>query len=156
MKKEKEFELFLKKMEDCEGCEMRNYGMPVFSGNILQEMMIIGYEPESHNLSVDSKLIAKASSLLSLYETEVKYGAYITYIYRCSLIIHGDLTPNAKQRCMNYLKEEIALVDPKYIIVYDDRVLRELFDNPDEILKAGEYPVDANLFGKPVKLYFIV
>lgn len=156
MKKEKEFELFLKKMEDCEGCEMRNYGMPVFSGNILQEMMIIGYEPESHNLSVDSKLIAKASSLLSLYETEVKYGAYITYIYRCSLIIHGDLTPAAKERCVNYLKEEISLVEPKFIIVYDERVVREIFDDPDTILASKEFPIDAVLLGRKVKLYFIL
>lgn len=155
MDKEKLFIKFLKKMEDCEGCTMRNYGEPVFSGNVMQEIMIIGYEPESHNFSIDSRLVAKTASLLSLYETEVKYGAYITYLYRCSLIIHGELTSEAKRRCRMYLEEEIEIIQPKFIIVYDKRVINELFENPDAVLSAAEYPVEAKLFDRIVKVYYI-
>ncbi|MDD3804101.1 MAG: hypothetical protein PHW02_06955 [bacterium] len=155
MDKEKLFSKFLKKMEDCEGCTMRNYGEPVFSGNVLQEIMIIGYEPESHNFSIDSRLVAKTASLLSLYETEVKYGAYITYLYRCSLIIHGELTSEAKRRCRCYLEEETDIIKPKYVIVYDKRVISELFENPSSILNAKDYPVEAKLFGRTVKVYYI-
>lgn len=134
---------------------MRNYGEPVFSGNVLQEIMIIGYEPESHNFSIDSRLVAKTASLLSLYETEVKYGAYITYLYRCSLIIHGELTSEAKRRCRCYLEEETDIIKPKYVIVYDKRVISELFENPSSILNAKDYPVEAKLFGRTVKVYYI-
>jgi uracil-DNA glycosylase len=153
--KEKQFLKFLKKMEDCEGCTMRNYGEPVFSGNVMQEIMIIGFEPESHNFTIDSRLVAKAASLLSLYETEVKYGAYITYLYRCSLIIHGELTSEAKRRCRRYLVEEVGIIMPKYVIIYDKRVISELFENSDEIINASDYPVEAKLFDRTVKVYFI-
>lgn len=142
-------------MEDCEGCTMRNYGEPVFSGNVMQEIMIIGYEPESHNFSIDSRLVAKTASLLSLYETEVKYGAYITYLYRCSLIIHGELTSEAKRRCRRYLEEETEIIQPKFVIVYDKRVINEIFENPDAIINAKEFPADAVLFGRSVKVYYI-
>lgn len=155
MNKEKLFLKFLKKMEDCEGCTMRNYGEPVFSGNVMQEIMIIGYEPESHNFSIDSRLVAKTASLLSLYETEVKYGAYITYLYRCSLIIHGELTSEAKRRCRRYLEEETEIIQPKFVIVYDKRVINEIFENPDAIINAKEFPADAVLFGRSVKVYYI-
>jgi len=155
LNKEKLFLKFLKKMEDCEGCTMRNYGEPVFSGNVMQEIMIIGYEPESHNFSIDSRLVAKTASLLSLYETEVKYGAYITYLYRCSLIIHGELTSEAKRRCRRYLEEETEIIQPKFVIVYDKRVINEIFENPDAIINAKEFPADAVLFGRSVKVYYI-
>ncbi len=153
--REIKFKKFLKKMEDCEGCPMRSYGEPVFSGNILQEIMIIGYEPESHNFSIDSKLVAKASSLLTLYETEVKYGAYITYLYRCSLIIHGELTDEAKKRCKRYLEEEFEIVKPKYLIIYDERVLKELVENYESIINSEVQPVESKVFDRKVKIYFI-
>ena len=155
MDKEKLFLRFLKKMEDCEGCIMRNYGEPVFSGNVMQEIMIIGYEPESHNLTINSHLIAKAASLLSLYETEVKYGAYITYLYRCSLIIHGELTIEAKRKCRMYLEEEVGIILPKFVILYDKRVISELFENPELIINASQYPIEAKVFDRVVKLYYI-
>lgn len=142
-------------MEDCEGCTMRNYGEPVFSGNVMQEIMIIGYEPESHNFSIDSRLVAKTASLLSLYETEVKYGAYITYLYRCSLIIHGELTSEAKRKCRSFLEEEIEIIQPKYVIVYDKRVINELFENPDSIIASKEYPIECKFFARTVKVYYI-
>lgn len=155
MDRESQFKLFLKKMEDCEGCEMRSYGEPVFSGNILQEIMIIGYEPESHNFKIDSKLISKAANLLTLYETEVKYGAYITYVYRCSLIIHGELTENARKRCKRYLREEFDIVKPKYLIIYDERVLKELIDDYQKVIDFDKQPIECEIFDRRVKVYFL-
>lgn len=155
MEKEKLYNQFLKKIEDCEGCGMRNFGEPVFCGNFMQEMMIIGYEPESHNVHIDSKVVAKTSSLLSLYENEIKYGAYITYIYRCSLHVHGDLNDDARQRCKGFLKEEYSIISPKYVIIYDERVIDEICDDPEAVKAAADYPVESTIFGHKTKIYFI-
>ncbi len=155
MDKEKKYFNFLRKLEDCMGCEMRNFGSPVFSGNHMQEMMIIGYEPESHNVHISSELITKTSSLLTLYEKEIKYGAYITYLYRCSLQVHGKMRDEGKKNCKKFLKEELLIIQPKYVIIYDERVIEGICDEPKEITEAKEYPCKSKIFGFETLIYFI-
>lgn len=155
MNKEELYLKFMKKMEDCQGCPMRNFGSPVFSGHHMQEMMMIGYEPESHNVHINSDIVSKASKLLTLYENEVKYGAYITYLYRCSLYVHGKLSEEGKANCERFLKEEIGIIRPKYVIMYDKRVIEKICDNPETVLNASQYPVAASVLGISTRIYYI-
>ncbi|MFO8062921.1 MAG: hypothetical protein R6U31_08375 [bacterium] len=155
MDKKKAYEEFLKKMEDCAGCTMRGYGEPVFNGNYNQEIMIIGFEPESHNVEINSSMIAKASKLLTLYQEEVKYGAYITYVHRCSLYVHGEISEEGKENCIRLLREEIEIVRPKYMIIFDERVIDAICDNADLVKNAEEYPVETTVFSNKVKLYYL-
>ncbi len=155
MKKEEAFSRLMEELDDCMGCPMRNFGTPVFSGNYMQEMMIIGYEPESHNVNINSDIVAKASKLLTLYENKVKYGAYITYLYRCSLHVHGEISDEGKENCEKFLKEEFNIIQPAFVLTYDERVIRKICDNPDKILYAKEYPVKASIFGLQTNIYYI-
>jgi len=54
-----------------------------------------------------------------------------------------------------YLEEEVGIILPKFVILYDKRVISELFENPELIINASQYPIEAKVFDRVVKLYYI-
>lgn len=106
---------------ECVRCELaKTRTNCVFgTGNKNAELMFIGEAPgEQEDLS-GVPFVGRAGQLLDkfLYAVDIsRDDVYIANILKCRPPKNRDPLPNEEDSCIGYLREQVALVDPKIIV----------------------------------------
>ncbi len=140
-----------KELENCKGCNLEGKGYPVFSGDVNQEIMVIGYKPTEEDIDLLSheKTMAIITQILSKLEDVKEWGAYVTYLLRC-FVPDEYYTDEIKEICREYLKKEIEIVSPLYVVLVGNNVINELVGDKKFFGEEGK------VLGHKCKIYTVI
>lgn len=110
-----------KQCEGCTKCELCNTRTNcVFgTGNINADIMFIGEAPGQNEDTLGVPFVGRAGQLLDkyLYTIDIKReDVYIANILKCRPPKNRDPRPDEEEACIDYLRRQIALIDPKVIV----------------------------------------
>lgn len=109
------------KCEKCEKCELcKTRTNCVFgTGNRKADLLFVGEAPgEQEDLS-GVPFVGRAGQLLDkfLYAVDIdREDVYIANILKCRPPKNRDPIPEEEDACIEYLREQVALIDPKVIV----------------------------------------
>lgn len=109
------------KCEKCEKCELcKTRTNCVFgTGNRKADLLFVGEAPgEQEDLS-GIPFVGRAGQLLDkfLYAVDIdREDVYIANILKCRPPKNRDPLPEEEDACIEYLREQVALIDPKVIV----------------------------------------
>jgi DNA polymerase len=109
------------KCEKCEKCELcKTRTNCVFgTGNRKADLLFVGEAPgEQEDLS-GVPFVGRAGQLLDkfLYAVDIdREDVYIANILKCRPPKNRDPLPEEEDACIEYLREQVALIDPKVIV----------------------------------------
>ena len=109
------------KCEKCEKCELcKTRTNCVFgTGNRKADLLFVGEAPgEQEDLS-GVPFVGRAGQLLDkfLYAVDIdREDVYIANILKCRPPKNRDPLPEEEDACIGYLREQVALIDPKVIV----------------------------------------
>ena len=109
------------KCEKCEKCELcKTRTNCVFgTGNRKADLLFVGEAPgEQEDLS-GVPFVGRAGQLLDkfLYAVDIDRGdVYIANILKCRPPKNRDPLPEEEDACIEYLREQVALIEPKVIV----------------------------------------
>ncbi len=137
-------------LENCKGCNLEGKGYPVFSGDVNQEIMVIGYKPTEEDIDLLSheKTMTIITQILSKLEDVKEWGAYVTYLLRC-FVPDEYYTDEIIEICRDYLKREIEIVSPSYVVLVGSDVINELVGDKELFGDEGE------VLGHKCKIYTV-
>lgn len=109
------------KCESCTKCELcKTRTTCVFgSGNPNADIMFIGEAPGKQEDLSGVPFVGRAGQLLDkyLYAIDIKReDVYIANILKCRPPQNRDPRPDEEEACIDYLREQVKLVDPKVIV----------------------------------------
>ncbi len=123
--------------QSCELCQTRT--QTVFgAGNQQADWMIIGEAPGFHEDQQGQPFVGVAGSLLTEMLRAVGLSrdqVYIANIIKCRPPNNRDPKPDEIRSCHNYLKRQIALVQPKIILSVGRISAQTLLDSGDSLGK---------------------
>ncbi len=107
--------------ESCERCELcKTRTNCVFGvGNINADIMFVGEAPGQQEDLSGTPFVGRAGQLLDkyLYAIDIKReDVYIANILKCRPPQNRDPRPDEEEACIDYLREQVKLINPKVIV----------------------------------------
>lgn len=107
--------------ESCEGCELcKTRTNCVFGvGNTNADIMFVGEAPGQQEDLSGIPFVGRAGQLLDkfLYAIDIKReDVYIANILKCRPPQNRDPRPEEEEACIDFLREQVRLIDPKVIV----------------------------------------
>ncbi len=107
--------------ESCEKCELcKTRTNCVFGvGNINADIMFVGEAPGQQEDLSGTPFVGRAGQLLDkyLYAIDIKReDVYIANILKCRPPQNRDPRPDEEEACIDYLREQVKLINPKVIV----------------------------------------
>lgn len=107
--------------ENCERCELcKTRTNCVFGvGNINADIMFVGEAPGQQEDLSGTPFVGRAGQLLDkyLYAIDVnREDVYIANILKCRPPQNRDPRPDEEEACIDYLREQVKLINPKVIV----------------------------------------
>ena len=107
--------------ENCEKCELcKTRTNCVFGvGNINADIMFVGEAPGQQEDLSGTPFVGRAGQLLDkfLYAIDIKReDVYIANILKCRPPQNRDPLPSEEEACIDYLREQVKLINPKVIV----------------------------------------
>ena len=107
--------------ESCEKCELcKTRTNCVFGvGNINADIMFVGEAPGQQEDLSGTPFVGRAGQLLDkfLYAIDIKReDVYIANILKCRPPQNRDPLPSEEEACIDYLREQVKLINPKVIV----------------------------------------
>ncbi len=141
--------------ENCEKCELcKTRTNCVFgTGNENADIMFVGEAPGQQEDLSGTPFVGRAGQLLDkyLYAIDIKReDVYIANILKCRPPQNRDPRPDEEEACIDYLREQVKLINPK-VIVCLGRISAMKLIKPDfkitaehgEWFKKGDYLMTA-------------
>lgn len=107
--------------ESCDGCELcKTRTNCVFGvGNTNADIMFVGEAPGQQEDLSGIPFVGRAGQLLDkfLYAIDIKReDVYIANILKCRPPQNRDPRPEEEEACIDFLREQVRLIDPKVIV----------------------------------------
>ncbi len=107
--------------ESCEKCELcKTRTNCVFGvGNTNADIMFVGEAPGQQEDLSGTPFVGRAGQLLDkyLYAIDIKReDVYIANILKCRPPQNRDPRPDEEEACIDYLREQVKLINPKVIV----------------------------------------
>lgn len=107
--------------ESCERCELcKTRTNCVFgTGNTNADIMFVGEAPGQQEDLSGTPFVGRAGQLLDkyLYAIDIKReDVYIANILKCRPPQNRDPRPDEEEACIDYLREQVKLINPKVIV----------------------------------------
>ena len=107
--------------ESCERCELcKTRTNCVFGvGNTNADIMFVGEAPGQQEDLSGTPFVGRAGQLLDkyLYAIDIKReDVYIANILKCRPPQNRDPRPDEEEACIDYLREQVKLINPKVIV----------------------------------------
>lgn len=107
--------------ENCKGCELyKTRTNCVFGvGNVNADIMFVGEAPGQNEDLSGVPFVGRAGQLLDkfLYAVDInREDVYIANILKCRPPQNRDPRPEEEEACIDYLREQVKLIDPKVIV----------------------------------------
>ncbi len=107
--------------ESCEKCELcKTHTNCVFGvGNTNADIMFVGEAPGQQEDLSGTPFVGRAGQLLDkyLYAIDIKReDVYIANILKCRPPQNRDPRPDEEEACIDYLREQVKLINPKVIV----------------------------------------
>lgn len=114
-------EALYKKCASCQGCELyKTRTNTVFGyGNEHADLMFVGEAPGEQEDLKGVPFIGRAGQLFDKFLDEIgikREDVYIANILKCRPPKNRDPLPNEEDACIDYLYEQIRLINPKLIV----------------------------------------
>ena len=131
-----EFELLKEECLSCEKCALcsgrRNVVFGV--GNPMSKVMFVGEGPGEQEDTEGEPFVGKSGQLLDKYlelmDLDRKENIYIANIVKCRPPQNRDPKPEEQDACIDYLRRQVKLIQPK-IIVCLGRIAAQKLISPD-------------------------
>ena len=130
--------------KECTGCEKCNLCKTrtnvVFGyGNPLAEVMIIGEAPGKDEDLKAEPFVGRSGRLLDAMLAEVglyrQTNIYIANIIKCRPPNNRDPLPNEQKMCIDWLRNQTALINPKIIVAVGRISAQKIIDEKIKILR---------------------
>lgn len=134
MKKEEAIQQLNDQVQDCRRCQLRaGCSRVVFGeGSLNGGLMVIGEGPGQDEDRLGRPFVGRAGQLLDKILASGGFSrqdqVYVGNIVKCRPPGNRVPLPEERAACMPYLKEQIAIVDPKIIILLGATALQGLID----------------------------
>ena len=130
------------RIEQCRKCPLRQISRGVFTGrgSLDAEIMFIAAGANPKELQLNRFLSGDGAILFDTFiaELETKFSGITQRIYTTKVIKCAGTPPRQQQgeiafKCQSYLREEIAYVNPKVIVVFGALAYRAIFKEDADI-----------------------
>lgn len=134
MKKDEAIQQLNDQVQDCRRCQLRaGCSRVVFGeGSLNGGLMVIGEGPGQDEDRLGRPFVGRAGQLLDKILASGGFSrqdqVYVGNIVKCRPPGNRVPLPEERAACMPYLKEQIAIVDPKIIILLGATALQGLID----------------------------
>ena len=107
--------------QSCQGCELyKTRTNCVFGvGNQNADLLFVGEAPGDNEDKTGTPFVGRAGKLLDqyLYAVDIpRESVYIANILKCRPPKNRDPLPNEEDACMNFLRRQVKLINPKIIV----------------------------------------
>lgn len=115
------WEILIDECNTCSACELsKTRTNCVFgAGNKCADVLFIGEAPGDNEDKQGVPFVGRAGKLLDAYLSEVgipRESVYIANILKCRPPKNRDPLPFEEDKCIGFLRRQIALIDPKVIV----------------------------------------
>lgn len=115
------WEILRRECESCQGCELHKTRTNcVFGvGNESADLLFVGEAPGDNEDKTGIPFVGRAGKLLDEYLTAVdipRESVYIANILKCRPPKNRDPLPAEEDACMDFLRRQVKLINPKIIV----------------------------------------